>query len=84
VRKLQKEPTAEGDPGVLAASGMIAGEGLAGVAIALLVAFGIKFKEKGFTFITGVPAVILGILTVLGICALLFKAARAGGHTRRD
>jgi putative OPT family oligopeptide transporter len=84
VRKLQKEATAEGDPGVLAASGMIAGEGLAGVAIALLVAGGVKFKEKGFTFITGIPAVILGILTVIGICALLFRAARAGAHSRRD
>jgi putative OPT family oligopeptide transporter len=83
VRKLQKEGTAESDPGVLAASGMIAGEGLAGVAIALLVAGGIKFKEKGFTFVTGVPAVVLGILTVLGICALLFKAARAGAEHRR-
>ena len=62
---------------------MIAGEGLAGVAIALLVAGGIKFKEKGFTFVTGIPAVVLGILTVLGICALLFKAARAGAEHRR-
>src|SRR5205809_6912871 len=34
----RKEKTAEGDPGVLAASGMIAGEGLAGVAIAFLIA----------------------------------------------
>src|SRR5947208_14125725 len=81
VRKLQKEATAEGDPGVLAASGMIAGEGLAGVAIALLVAGGVKFKEKGFTFISGAPAVILGVVTVIGICALLFRAARAGARS---
>jgi putative OPT family oligopeptide transporter len=84
VRRMQKETLAEGDPGVLAASGMIAGEGLAGVAIAFLVAGGVKFKEKGFTFITGVPAVILGIVTVIGICALLLRAARAGGRTQRD
>jgi putative OPT family oligopeptide transporter len=83
VRKLQKEPTAEGDPGVLVASGMIAGEGLAGVAIAFLAGAGVHAK-KGFTVLTGVPAVILGIATLLAVCALLFKAAREGAHSRRD
>ncbi|HEY4573088.1 MAG TPA: oligopeptide transporter, OPT family, partial [Thermoanaerobaculia bacterium] len=38
VESRRKEGSQEGDPGVLAASGMIAGEGLVGVAIALLVA----------------------------------------------
>lgn len=38
VESRRKEDPQEGDPGVLAASGMIAGEGLVGVAIALLVA----------------------------------------------
>src|SRR5437868_3903628 len=79
---------AESDAGVLAASGMIAGEGLAGVAIAFLIAAGTKwtglrdalkpihFAAKDFTYLTGAPAVILGIATVLIVCALLFKAGR--------
>src|SRR5438067_6418165 len=78
----------ESDSGVLAASGMIAGEGLAGVLIAFLIAAGTKwtglrealapihFAAKGFTYLTGAPAVILGIATVLIVCALLFKAGR--------
>jgi putative OPT family oligopeptide transporter len=78
----------ESDAGVLAASGMIAGEGLAGVLIAFLIAAGTKwtglrdslkpmhFAAKDFTYLTGVPAVVLGIATVLIVCALLFKAGR--------
>jgi putative OPT family oligopeptide transporter len=95
VESRQKAKAAEGDPGVLAASGMIAGEGLAGVAIAFLIAGttrwpGLKsalakvhFAEKGFTYITGVPAIILGIATVVAVCALLFRAARANARTPR-
>jgi putative OPT family oligopeptide transporter len=37
--------TADGNPGVLAASGLVAGEGLAGVAIAALVASGMVAKD---------------------------------------
>ncbi len=81
VRKLQKEGTTESDLGVLVASGMIAGEGLAGVAIAFAAGAGYAAK-KGYTVLTGAPAVVLGILTVLAICALLFKAARAGARSR--
>ena len=84
----RKEKAAEGDPGVLAASGMIAGEGLAGVAIAFLIAgttewpglrdalAPVHFAEKGFTYITGVPAIVLGVVIVIGVCALLFRAGR--------
>src|SRR6185295_2144894 len=60
----------DSDPGVLAASGMFAGEGLAGVAIAFLVAARTKWPESGwsrwldsvhfagkdFTYLSGVPA----------------------------
>jgi putative OPT family oligopeptide transporter len=79
---------AESDAGVLAASGMIAGEGLAGVLIAFLIAAGTKwtglhdaltpihFAAKDFTYLSGVPAIVLGIATVLIVCALLFKAGR--------
>jgi putative OPT family oligopeptide transporter len=88
VESRRKDKAAEGDPGVLAASGMIAGEGLAGVAIALLIAgtanspalretlAGIHFAAKGFTYVTGVLAIILGIAIVLTVCGLLYRAGR--------
>jgi putative OPT family oligopeptide transporter len=82
---------ADSDSGVLAASGMIAGEGVAGVLIALIVALSgnwpqsalsrglasMHFAAKKFTWLTGAPAWIAGIAVVLAICALLFRAARA-------
>jgi putative OPT family oligopeptide transporter len=77
----------EGDPGVLAASGMIAGEGLAGVAIAALVAArgaaliripaSWHFVEKGFTWIEGTAAVVLGVALVIAVSALLYRAGRS-------
>lgn len=88
VEARRKEKPAEGDPGVLAASGMIAGEGLAGVAIAFLIAGGtrfgglrealtsVHFAAKDFTHLHGVPAVILGIAVVLAVCSLLYRAGR--------
>lgn len=81
----------ESDGGVLAASGMIAGEGLAGVAIALLIAgttkfaglksalAGVHFAAKGFTYVTGPAATVAGIVLLLAICGVL---ARAGRSTR--
>jgi len=66
----------ESDRGVLAASGMIAGEGLAGVAIAILVAAGRKVP-KGFTYISGPAATIAGVVLLLAICAVLARAGRS-------
>lgn len=82
---------AESDPGVLAASGMIAGEGLAGVAIAFLVAARTRWTEAGwsrwleslhfaetdFAWISGPAGAALGIALVLGIAALLDRAGRS-------
>ena len=85
-RIVDAKKTQETDSGVLAASGMIAGEGLAGVAIAFLIAAGTKFAglktalasmhfaAKDFTFLTGVPAVVLGIVLVAALCGFLYKA----------
>ncbi|HBL32177.1 MAG TPA: oligopeptide transporter, OPT family [Acidobacteria bacterium] len=86
---------AEGDPGILAASGMIAGEGLAGVAIAFVVAAqtrwpesgwslwldSIHFAKKGFAWLTGPPAAALGVALVLGIAALLYQSGRSAPET---
>jgi hypothetical protein len=87
----RKGKPAESDPGVLAASGMIAGEGLAGVLIAFLVAAtgwwpdsalastlkSLHFAAKDFTWLTGPAAVIAGIAIVLTVCALLYRSARS-------
>jgi putative OPT family oligopeptide transporter len=78
----------EGDPGVLAASGMIAGEGLAGVAIAALVAArgywpesawsqrlgAWHFADKEFTHLTGAWAEMAGLVVVAAVCAMLWHA----------
>lgn len=83
VEARRKEGPTEGDPGVLAASGMIAGEGLAGVAIAFLVAgrsWGLAIPESwhfaasDFTWIAGTPATVLGIALVAVIAVLLYRA----------
>jgi putative OPT family oligopeptide transporter len=85
----RKGATSESDPGILAASGMIAGEGLTGVLIAMLIGVsgnspGLKnilqsmhFAAKDFTWLSGVPAVVTGIALVLAVCALLYRSARS-------
>jgi putative OPT family oligopeptide transporter len=79
----------DSDPGVLAASGMIAGEGLVGVLIAFLVAASgkfprlaaaltsIHFASKDFTWLKGVVAIAGGIALVIVICTLLYRAGRS-------
>src|SRR3954451_10588453 len=79
----------DSDPGVLAASGMIAGEGLVGVLIAFLIGSSGKFPSLGttltkmhfaakdFTHLTGTTATIVGIAIVIAICALLYRAGRS-------
>lgn len=87
----------ESDGGVLAASGMIAGEGLAGVGVAFLVALsttawgtasglaawlaGWRFAAHDFTWLSGTPATLGGALLVLLVAALL---ARAGSTSARN
>jgi putative OPT family oligopeptide transporter len=90
VEARRKGAAVENETGVLAASGMIAGEGLAGVAIAFLVAAagrwpdasvsrtlaGMHFASRSFTWLSGVAAVLMGIALVVGVCALLYRAGR--------
>jgi hypothetical protein len=91
VEARRKDKATESDPGVLAASGMIAGEGLAGVLIAMLVgatgkwpssAFAnilgaVHFADKKFTWLSGVAAVVTGIVIVIAVCAMLYRAGRS-------
>jgi putative OPT family oligopeptide transporter len=74
VEARRKGKAAESDPGVLGASGMIAGEGLAGVALAALVFFGFKRREE--PIIGGTLAIVIGIAIVLAVCWLLYRAGR--------
>lgn len=85
----------ENDPGVLGASGMIAGEGLAGVLIAFLVAGGgrtgdsglaralqsMHFASRDFTHLEGAPAIVTGTAIVLAVCYLLYRAGRSAEET---
>ena len=74
VEARRKGKPAESDPGVLGASGMIAGEGLAGVALAVLVATGFQRREE--PIIGGTISIVLGIAIVLFVCWLLYRAGR--------
>ena len=68
---------------------MIAGEGLAGVAIAFVVAArtgspGLHellrrwhFADRGFAHLTGAVAAIAGVLVVAGVCLFLYRAGLA-------
>jgi len=78
----------ESDPGVLAASGMIAGEGLVGVAVAFVVwsrtvwpgsqwsslLTRVHFAERGFAYVAGPAAAVIGVALVAGLCLLLYRA----------
>jgi OPT oligopeptide transporter protein len=90
VEARRKEGPAEGDPGVLAASGMIAGEGLAGVAIAFIVAAKTKWTDSGwsrwldaahfagkdFAWIRGAAGALVGIALVVGV-STMYRAGRS-------
>ncbi len=73
-------PKRESDPGVLAASGLVAGEGLAGVFVAGLVASGIAPKS-GDPLLGEVPGEIAAVVAIGAICFFLFRAGR--GETSR-
>jgi len=92
VEARRKEGPREGDPGILAASGMIAGEGLAGVAIAFVVAARTRWPEAGwsrlldsmhfagkeFAWISGAAGAVVGVLLVVGVAGVLFRAGGSG------
>ena len=70
---------------------MIAGEGLAGVAIAFLVAAKTRwadsgfasalnawhFNERGFAHVGGAPGIIIGLACLALVIALLYRAGRS-------
>ena len=68
----------ESDTGILAASGLVAGEGLAGVLIAALVAFGVAPRSLP-PRIPGAAGVAVTVAVLLGLAAFLVRSARVGG-----
>ena len=86
-------PAPESDPGVLASSGFIAGEGLAGVAIALVIAArqrwpeagwstalgAMHFGDRSYAHIGGLAGSLLGVAIVAGLALLLVRAGADTG-----
>jgi putative OPT family oligopeptide transporter len=70
-------PSGESDPGILAASGLVAGEGLAGVAVAGLVASGVAPKAMD-PRLGGLPGELLALLLAVAFCLFLYRGGRAG------
>lgn len=76
VERGRKDQAKEGsDAGVLAASGLVAGEGLAGVAIAFLAWRGWIPKSQE-PLVAGLPGELLGLVVVAAVGALLLAAGR--------
>jgi uncharacterized oligopeptide transporter (OPT) family protein len=73
-------PAGMSDPGILAASGLVAGEGLAGVAVAGLVAAGIAPKAMD-PRIAGFAGETAALLVALAVCAFLLRGGRAVGKS---
>jgi putative OPT family oligopeptide transporter len=73
-----RPPRAEGasDPGILAASGLVAGEGLAGVAVAGLVAAGIAPKSMD-PRLGGLAGELVASVVVVAVCAFLLRGGRS-------
>jgi putative OPT family oligopeptide transporter len=69
--------TPDVDPGVLAASGLVAGEGLAGVGVAGLVAFGVAARSRE-ALLTGLGGELAAVAATLLIGYFLYRGGRAG------
>jgi putative OPT family oligopeptide transporter len=72
----EKRDVAGVDPGVLAASGLVAGEGLAGVLVALLVTVGIAPKSMA-PRLSGLAGEWAAVALVALLCLFLYRAGRA-------
>jgi putative OPT family oligopeptide transporter len=68
----------ESDPGILAASGLVAGEGLAGVLVAGLVAGGVAPRSVD-PRLPGLAGEAAALLAVALVCFFLFRAGRSRG-----
>ncbi len=72
-RSTKGKPKLESDPGILAASGLVAGEGLAGVLVAGLVAAGYAPKAMD-PRISGLPGYLTAAAVIFAVCYFLFRS----------
>jgi putative OPT family oligopeptide transporter len=68
-------PADQSDPGILAASGLVAGEGLAGVLVAVLVAAGVAPRSMD-PRLHGLTGELAALLVVLAVSAFLIRSGR--------
>jgi putative OPT family oligopeptide transporter len=68
--------TSDADPGILAASGLVAGEGLAGVLVAGLVASGLAPKGRA-PLLGADPGAAAALAVLLGVCYFLYRGGRS-------
>lgn len=74
-RSRKGEPKRESDSGILAASGLVAGEGLAGVLVAALVASGVVPRSMT-PRIPGLPGEIAAFALILAVCFFLNRSGK--------
>jgi len=77
-----KPSMGESDPGILAASGLVAGEGLAGVLVAALVAAGAASRSMDPRLDGGLGEAV-SLALVIGFCVFLYVAGRGRGPDPR-
>lgn len=69
------EAKRESDPGILAASGLVAGEGLAGILVAALVVSGVAPKSMA-PRLAGLPGELGTVALLLAVCGFIYLAGR--------
>jgi putative OPT family oligopeptide transporter len=73
VEHRRRDVPAQGDPGILAASGLVAGEGLAGVLVAALVALGVAPRAMA-PRLSGAAGGAMTLLVLAGLAVFLSRA----------
>jgi putative OPT family oligopeptide transporter len=81
-RRATSSDEAKNDPGILAASGFVAGEGLAGVMIAFL-AFEQWIAKERAPVVGGAAGDTLTVAVILALCGVLYTAGRKGHGSER-
>jgi putative OPT family oligopeptide transporter len=72
-RGRQGQPKPKSDPGILAASGLVAGEGLAGVLVAALVATGAVPRSLD-PRLPGIAGELAALAAILAVCYFLYRS----------
>jgi putative OPT family oligopeptide transporter len=78
-RNRGERPEDEHDAGILAASGLVAGEGLAGVLVAGLVAAGVAPKSMD-PRLAGLAGDVAALVVAAGVCYFLLRGGRSGAN----